>query len=902
MGTQSGAELDAWLREGGLVVASSDRAARALQANFHRLRRTEGLSAWPTPNIVDWKSFTRAAWEDRNLDGLLLLNSAQEQSLWSEIIHSEKHLPTALPESIRRLAAMAMDAHNLLCSYAPQFLRSSSRVSWDQDAGQFSQWLASFDDHCARNGLVSSSRVPLELINRLQEDSSGRTPIYIAGFDRIVPTQRRLFDAWSSWQQFNPEDPTSNVGSYFVRDGRSELEVCAWWCHQQLRVNPDRRLLVVTQDLSERRGEIERAFLRFNDANGLPQFEFSLGMPLSKVPLARSALLLLRWLGNALNESEIDWLFSSGLAASQDESSALQGYMRRLRDRDLQRMQWPLEAFLNQTQASASLPPQWIRRVITAERSLKEAGNLHNPTDWADKVPRLLETIGWPATQSQGSVEFQAQRRWQQALDTAGSLGFDGRRIDWYEFLSDLERAAEEILFAPQSTDAPIQIAGPAESAGLTADAIWFLGADEDSWPGSAAMHPFLPRYVQRDSAMPHSSPKLDWQFSSTITQRLLCSAVEVNFSFAMQKEEVEARPSRLVEQIAGTPQILPATMLPPPYDPPISIPFADSTNIRFAQHRLHGGASVLSAQSQCPFKAFATARLDAKAWDTAEMGLTAKQRGQLLHDVLHSIWSGPPRGIRSHSDLIALANLQSFVRNHVRNVLKKKVPDSVRERMPAPYIDLEETRLVRLVAEWLQFESRRIQFTVEETEVVRTVTIAGMSMNLRLDRVDRLVDGSPLVIDYKTGTVDPRSWDLPRPDDLQLPLYKVFGLEPTQPSLFDSYGGPASGGLVFAKIRPGDTCFAGRVVDAAKTIDSDLTGQSPLIRRKLTGLDESNWKEYIEQLSAEFISGRADVDPRDYPKTCERCGLQSVCRIQEPENRARVEGEENIGEDDDEG
>ena len=106
----------------------------------------DGLSAWPTPKIVDWKTFARAAWEERNLAGRLLLNPAQELALWSEIIHSEKNLPTALIASVRRLASMGIEAHDLLCSYAPQFLRASSRVSWDQDAGAFSQWLADFDD------------------------------------------------------------------------------------------------------------------------------------------------------------------------------------------------------------------------------------------------------------------------------------------------------------------------------------------------------------------------------------------------------------------------------------------------------------------------------------------------------------------------------------------------------------------------------------------------------------------------------------------------------------------------------------------------------------------------------------------------------------------------------------
>ncbi len=893
MGTQSGAELDAWLRDGGLVVASSDRAARAIQAEFHRRRRAEGLSAWPAPNIVDWKTFARTAWDERNLDGRLVLNPAQEQALWSEIIHSEQHLPTALPPSVRRLASMAMEAHDLLCSYAPKYLRASSRGGWDQDAGAFSKWLGDFDEQCGKNDLISQSRLPLDLVSILEGDSTARVPLCTAGFDRLFRTQRQLFDAWGSWQQLHPDASNAHACFHSARDSQTELESCAYWCQQQLALSPDRRLLVITQDLSQRRGEIERAFLRFRKPGASPLFEFSLGVALSQIPPARSALLLLRWLSNSLDENALDWLFSSGLSASPVEGASLQACMRKLRDRDLQRMQWDLESFLNQTSISVSLPPQWKRRMIAAQRSLKEAVSFQNPIDWADKAPQLLETMGWPGDQSQASVDFQAMRRWQQALDTAGSLGFDGHRISWQDFLAELEYAADDILFAPQSTDAPIQIAGPAESAGLTADAIWFLGSDEDSWPAVASMHPFLPPHLQHESGMPHASHQLDWQFSLAISERLLASAPEVHFSVALQKDDVESRPSRLVAQLAGSPLPMQADLLLPTDEPSITIPFADSSTTPFAAAHLRGGAAALSSQSKCPFKAFATVRLAAKGWDAAESGLSAKQRGQLLHAVLHSVWAGRRPGIKSHDDLLAIEDFAAFVRKHVKSALQSELPPGIADQMPPMYLELEETRLVRLVSEWLEYERTRLPFTVEQTEAQRSVTISGLSMNLRLDRVDRLIDGSSLVIDYKTGTVDPKSWDLPRPDDLQLPLYKVIGLDPVQPSLFDSYGGPASGGLVFAKVRAGDTCFAGRVADAKKTIDPDLPGNSALVRRRLTGLDESQWKKYIERLAEDFIRGRADVDPRDYPKTCERCGLQSICRIQDPENRARIEEEE---------
>src|ERR1035437_1335395 len=90
------AEIDAWLREGGQVVTASDRAARALADAFHRARLNEGLSAWPAPNILDWKSFARAAWQQRTADARLLLNPAQEEALWVEIAGQDRSHATLL--------------------------------------------------------------------------------------------------------------------------------------------------------------------------------------------------------------------------------------------------------------------------------------------------------------------------------------------------------------------------------------------------------------------------------------------------------------------------------------------------------------------------------------------------------------------------------------------------------------------------------------------------------------------------------------------------------------------------------------------------------------------------------------------------------------------------------------
>jgi ATP-dependent helicase/nuclease subunit B len=142
------------------------------------------------------------------------------------------------------------------------------------------------------------------------------------------------------------------------------------------------------------------------------------------------------------------------------------------------------------------------------------------------------------------------------------------------------------------------------------------------------------------------------------------------------------------------------------------------------------------------------------------------------------------------------------------------------------------------------------------------------------------------LVIDYKTGDVSQKSWDLPRPEDVQLPLYGGFGLE----------RGRVLGGLVFAKIRAGDQCFIGRVGDAANTLGSALKNSASLKKNPFGAEQLMDWRDAIEQLARDYIAGRSDVDPRDPRDTCSRCGLQPLCRIHE---RLVIEEVDDEGEAD---
>jgi len=906
--SDTGYEIDEWLRKGGFVVTASDRTARALTSNFNRARQEEGLTAWPTPDLVDWKGFVRTNWQVRGQSGAgderLVLNPVQEQAIWAEIAASHRQLATLLEGPLHRLAQLAMEAHELLCGYAPQFLRESARGSWQLDAAAFSGWLTAFDTNCRTEKLLSPSRMPLELIPLLESDSAARPPLLLVGFDRLLPVQKVLFDAWGQWQEAAPSQPAQDVHFYSAADARSELIACALWCRSQLAANPQARLMVVAQSASARRGPVERAFLQYAGLDSL--FEFSLGIPLSQVATARGAHMLLRWLANqSLAEQELDWLLSTGqIVATAEEGAALQASMLSLRRHSMERPLWKLQAFLGQPRASERLPSTWMERMVAAQSRLESFGRRsQSPLEWAELVPQLLEIAGWPGFRPLSSAEFQAASRWRLTVESVASLGFDNRRISLQEFLAALSRTLDETLFTPESRQAPILIAGPAESSGLTADAIWFLGADEDNWPVSGPMHPLLPSEVQRAAKMPHSTPQADAELGETITQRLLASAPTVHFSFARQTESAEARPSRLVLNLRPElpPEIeaLPPELTAPDMPDAQTEAFADESRILFPAGRAEGGSSVLTFQSQCPFKAFATARLAAKSWEPAEAALTAAQRGQLLHAVLHAVWTGPPEGagIRTLKDLRGLADCRAFVEAHVAQVFADELRRDLRDRMPERYLELEEERLTRLITEWLGYEATRVEFAAAGTEVPSTIVLGELTLRVRLDRVDRLCDGTLLVIDYKTGLVSPKSWDLPRPDDVQLPLYAGFALSEESTQEGSAVSGDVSG-LVFAKLRAGDLSFVGRVGDAQGTLLPDLKGGNALVKNPFTAEQLIDWRDCIEQLARDFVNGKADVDPREAPKTCERCGLQTLCRIQENQPSLTDEDENEEAKD----
>ena len=896
--------IAAAIQAGDTVIASSARAARALRRLYGEAQRSKGLEAWQSPDILDWDSWLNGLWQKRLRSGSetrLLLTTLQEQQVWVRLIRPRIEGRQLI--SVLGVAELAQQAYALLCAYrALDFLRGEGLAG--PDVENFREWARDFERVCRQENWLSRGMLPLVLHDAVLAGQVEATPrLVLTGFDRITPVQRHLFDAFQeqSGQVDTAEaDEVSTIDTTLLVeavDKRDEIFTCAQWVRQQFSAATAARprIAIVAPSVSSMRPEIEGIFrlvlapetvaIRTRDLP-LP-FEFSLGVPLADMPMARAALLLLAWMNKALAQEDLSWLILSGFVCEQeDELLPMAGLDARLRRLPMRQPEQDLDTFLRfLSEAGPEATPlaAFRRRLLASKRLLPQNGAWMSFAEWAGLAERILETVHWPGAYLLQSEDFQVEARWSQLLDSVAALSFDGRKVNYAEFLEVTQRHAGQMIFAPESRDAPVQILGPLEAAGLTFDALWFLGADDISWPAAARPHPFLPRSLQRKHRMPHADSAADWELAQQATTRLERSAAKCVFSYPSQNADGACRPSTLLKSLTRgvkANELRASIGVGDMAGDDFPILVTDEEQAAIVPWPLEedaGGSEILKRQAACPFQSFATKRLAARPMDETDWGLEPRERGNAVHRILHGLWEE----LKSLDGLMTARReerLPAIIERHVQLALQRygKQIDAQKQRWSRAYLDAEEERIASLIDEWLGYEEKRAPFTFEGGEMKLPATVGELKLQLRVDRIDG-VRGGRVIIDYKTGMVKKDAWEGTRPDEPQLLLYarQVEELK----------------GLLLGRVRAGEVKFIGRVEDS----DAVMPADGKLSRPPLSAKMLQEWQAILLELGQQFLSGEAQVDPKQYPKTCEFCPLPGLCRIAESDRA-------NTGDDADEG
>lgn len=869
---------------GATVITANQRSARSLRYAFDLRNRKAGLINWQPALVLPWDAWTASLWQQIIVDGRaleLLLSRAQEHTLWRAILSSDPEIASTL-QSPDSLAELASDAWSLLARYNGQ---ARLRSSWSSpETRALQRWSAEFERRCRIQRLLPRASLEETLRKAAEADHlRGPEALALVGFDTFTPAQQSLLDALRSIgttiEPLHIEILAERRLLTQAIDEIREIESAARWAQTLLEEDSSKQIAVIVPSLEACRSAIDRTFREIlapqlediQAAIETAPYEFSLGTPLSRTPMVRVALDLLHWTLSPLAVERVSTLLVSPLfAMSENERSARAAFdVLELRRARLLLPEISISWLIGAMRHSKRRPQ--LMHLLRALESMARTvpGSLlerRTHAAWSDHIRDVLTAAQWGRHTGEDSIEFQTRQKWEDTLDELATLDFDGASVTLEHAVRELERLAEQTLFAPESHHAPVQVMGPLEAAGSHFDAIWFLGAGDLGWPLASTPNPLLPWPLQRELGLPGIDPALDDANARRITERIAASAPTTIFSYAAESADGMQRPSPLLrtlhlESISVDEIAAPA---PTHVQEPLE-EFTDATPISpLPDHAIPGGAEILKLQAACGFRAFAERRLGSTELREIELGMDAAERGSIVHRTLEHFWK----------NTVSQQALKTMTREEREAALAQSIEYGLRRASAASapgweqaYVELQRERLRSLLTPWLELELRREPFEVRfSEEESRDVSIGPLRLNVRVDRID-VTDTGEIILDYKTGGAKAAHWQGDRPDEPQLPLYAVLSAaaDPEIP-LTD---------VAFAQIRAGKEM-------AFESFSTRITTEKQIAKRPGLSFEEQlvKWQAVLEDLATAFHRGEARVDPKNYPLTCTHCAQRILCRL----------------------
>jgi len=863
-----------------LILTPNSRLARFLR---RYLSSNHSLNVWQSQPILPVQTWLNNVYRETLVwqeNPLSLLSSNQEALLWQRIIERSSWGKELL--QIPTTAKFVQQAYQTLCAWRLKLDALQQEYSPDHRA--FLAWAQTFIDHCAHHRWLSQAQLIDYLLTAFEKNIvKPKQHILLFNFDEITPQLNHFFTVLPSFNtqiEWIEETKTKTTAKQVAcNDLEDELFSMARWakhCQQQF---PDKTITCVVPNLTEIRPQVLKTFKHvfspealFDPEHRQEVVNISGGYSLANAPIIKSALHILHRNPYTIAIDEVTRLLTSPfLQGFSQECQQRASFDALLRECNQPQPTWKFIIYLANKNKHIPIFLQHIESWLNYYQTLPKKQSLQQ---WQEIFYQLLQQIGWGADRTLNSTEYQQVNRWYTLLHELASLGDDNETYTYSQALQLLQQLTQNTLFEIQSHDGPVQVLGLLEAAGSVSDYLWVMHLDDETLPQAAAPNPFLPYHMQHQYHMPHSSAERELNFSQRLIQRFHQSATDIIFSYHQHDADRQLSASPLLNDI---PILSNAALKLAAYDSlPHSLLAKNHCEYIIDQQApaiqttetIKGGTGILKQQAACPFRAFAEYRLHAKGLNIPEHGLNALERGALLHTCLDRIWAR----LKTHAYLQRQTEAQlSKMLDELLNELFGQQQLTYLYKLKDRFKNLERQRLQQLLLTWLQLEKERPAFNVIAHEQWRQIQVGQLALHMQIDRIDELANGEKIVIDYKTGQVNPNDWFGSRPREPQLPLYTLSENEIS--------------GVAFAQVRIDAMKFKGIAandvgIDGIKAIAQYKDEHIPPTWQAL--LEE--WQHVMQKLATDFHSGVATVDPA-YDTTCVYCELQSLCRIDEQYN-----------------
>ena len=494
-----------------------------------------------------------------------------------------------------------------------------------------------------------------------------------------------------------------------------------------------------------------------------------------------------------------------------------------------------------------TLDRAWQRRatpVRWAEQLSLDLRNTFRPAPLQD--PESASTVEWERARAAAVELFEAA-----LLETAADWPPENGPVPLAQFWDRAKTVIEHTALRPHDRRRNVvHVMSVYEARQWTLDMVFVCGLAEKAFPKRHQEDAFLPddamEKLQRAGFGVETSIDLDREEERLFQMVRQSARKQLVLSYATEQKNGPSVFWSVAPGIAGEAEpVRPAVRLRAPARGPVSRIGDPALLAWTATAKPAYSVTALENYLGCPFKFFALNLLSLRpAPLRPERRLNFLEQGNLVHKVLEEwLLERPP--IR-----------QVFDRVFTRHCAKLRVARGYRTEALYATMLADVERFAGASTSWPSHEAYKVENAVEQK---MTFQIADdITINARIDRIERLPDGRLVIIDYKysnaKNTKD-RSEDETR---LQGPLY-VRGI---------AQGGEVVAAMVYFSLKKSSEPFG--------------WGEVPGLRKKLQDLTP----EWVDHGTAEarraveqIREGRIQV-LREPGAACQWCEAKDACRV----------------------
>lgn len=834
--------LFAHMLDGSTIITPNNRLSNQLIADFYQSYDT---IVQKKPICLPYLTFLRSLFDTirhqyPDIQHPVLLNASQLRYLWQAIISDNdaclcnEGLLQAIEEASSHCQQWEINPLHPSFSQTPQ-------------TRQFQHWQQQlFEQLTQKNALIETQLV--DYIKPFLSDLTIPSTLIWVYFDEYTPQQhtlQQLFSSLGSVQYHHDLKPQVTTAQYYAAsDTHDERMQMMHWLKARLAAG-DTRIAVVMAELDTQLSSLERFFKRHLS---IDQFSFSHNKPLYDIALISHAFT---WL--SLDKKTI---------TNQDARLLLQSPF--LKEAETERM---ARSHLLQSavclQEAKIIFEQWIHTITPTAPALAKLltrmddyPTYDSPKGWGYHFKHRLQSVGFPGQLELDSMAYHACQQLMSVFDELLSLSFIKPIMTCEQALAAVDRLLRNGCLPNRQSTAPIQITNLADASGFEFDSLWVAGLTDLCLPKKTRFSAFIPLTLQQKHQLPHTSAAHELHLAQQVLQRLQHASRQCVVSYPKLTQDT---PNMACALISTLPRWQPfpisvstnniATQL-------IAVEESYSLPLRPLETAL-GGASLLANQAKCPFRAFAAHRLHLAPDVSISTGLNASERGQVLHHIMEQLWR----------EIGSLQQLNHLTHSHLLQQIQTAIDHALipfianRPLSFSPLVQsVERSCLTRLVNACFDWEKQRPDFVVTAVEQTFSIELAGLTLRVRVDRIDTLASGEQWVIDYKTSLPSNKPWYEERPEAPQLLLYAL--LDETIHA------------LLFLQLKAGRLTCMGLSEQA-----SDIAGLNALKKHEHWSDYQQKWRQQLTSLAAEFQAGFCPPIPTR-AGTCSTCDFQQLCRI----------------------